>query len=168
MNRFKEIKSTEISENLISLLKKDNMLITLHDGNKVNMMTASWGGFGELWGQDVSYAVIRPSRYSYSIIENTDKYTLCFLEAGNEKTVAYCGKVSGRDEDKVLKSKLTVCEENGYYYFNESKLVIFCEKMYAQDLKRECFKDESTAKKMYPNDDIHKLYIAKIVKILTK
>ena len=168
MSGFRKIDATEINENLISLLCNEWMLITTKNDEKVNMMTASWGGFGELWAKHVSYAVIRPSRYTYQNIENSDKYTLCFFDKEYKDVLAYCGKASGKNEDKVEKTNLTVEENDGYSYFKEAKYVMCCRKLYSQKFDKACFESQEFADKIYPDEDIHKMYVGEIEYVLTK
>ena len=48
------------------------MLISAGDENGFNMMTASWGFMGEMWGNDSAIAMIRPQRYTWEFIEKND------------------------------------------------------------------------------------------------
>ncbi|MBO5453836.1 MAG: flavin reductase [Clostridia bacterium] len=167
MSEFKEIKATEISGNLIEKLSKEWMLITAQKEDKVNTMTASWGGFGELWGKDVSYIVVRPSRYTYEFLEQGEYYSLCFFDASKKDVLTACGKESGRNVDKIEKHNLTVSIDNAPY-FEEAELVLICKKLYSQMLEKENFVCKEFAEQMYPDNDIHKLYVGEIVKVLEK
>ena len=59
---FKEISAKEIGDNLIKAISEEWMLVAAGDREKYNMMTASWGFAGEMWGNDCMAAVIRPQR----------------------------------------------------------------------------------------------------------
>ena len=59
---FKEIKATDIKENIVDLLKNNWGLVTAGNSEKYNMMTVSWGAMGELWGKDSVTVYIRPQR----------------------------------------------------------------------------------------------------------
>jgi len=37
----------------------------------LNTITASWGGFGVLWGKNVAFIFIRPQRYTKEFVENS-------------------------------------------------------------------------------------------------
>lgn len=160
---FTEKDVTTLNENFIKLIKNDWMLITASNGKNTNTMTASWGGVGELWGKDVSYIFVRPSRYTYEFIENSDYYTLCFFDDFKEK-LAYLGKVSGRDEDKIKSAGLTVITENGISYFKEAKYVVICKKLYQNDIKKEGFTEPEDFNNFYPNGDVHTMFVGEIVK----
>ena len=63
---FKEIKATDIKENIVDLLKNNWGLVTAGNNEKYNMMTVSWGAMGELWGKDCLYP---PSKIYRGIYE---------------------------------------------------------------------------------------------------
>ena len=52
----------------------DDIQLCTKNGEKVNTMTASWGGTGILWNKPVAFIFIRPQRYTYELIENDDTW----------------------------------------------------------------------------------------------
>lgn len=64
MAAFETVKTDAFMENPFTLIGKQWMLITAEKDGKVNTMTASWGGLGEIWGQSAAYIVVRPQRYT--------------------------------------------------------------------------------------------------------
>lgn len=168
MFNFKEIKPELLEQSPFKLIGKDWMLITAEKDGKVNTMTASWGGFGVMWGKDVAYIGIRPQRYTKEFVDNSDTFSLTFLDNSFKTTLSYLGTKSGRDEDKIKNSKLTVLHTDNIPYFEEATIAILCKKLYAQKLNPECFTAEELNEKWYPNLDYHTLYIAEITKILVK
>ena len=168
---YKKINPTDITENNFKLIGNDWMLITAggkdNAGNeKVNTMTASWGGTGIMWGNPVAFVVIRGSRYTKEFVDNSDSFTLTFYDDSYKAKLGYLGKVSGRDEDKIKESGLTVDNIDGAPYFTESKLVLRCEKLFASPMNKECFIDTSILNKWYEGGDYHTLYVAKITDVL--
>lgn len=163
---FKEIKATEIRDNLIDIIKNEWMLIAAGDSEKYNMMTASWGFMGEMWGCDCASVVVRPQRYTMEFLEKSDYFSLSFY--GNNKAIhAVCGKKSGRDTDKTAETGLTPVFEDSTVYFEEARLVIICKKQYCAPLAESGFTDREVLKINY-NGDIHNLIIGKIEKVLIK
>ena len=59
---FNEISAKELKENFIKAIADEYMLVAAGDKNGYNMMTASWGFAGEMWGTDCMLTVIRPQR----------------------------------------------------------------------------------------------------------
>ena len=144
------------------MIGKDWTLITAEKDGKVNTMTASWGGMGVIWNKNVAFVFIRPSRYTKEFVDNTERFSLSFFSEEYRDKLTYLGRVSGRDENKIEKSGLTVTEIDGIPAFSEAKTVIVCKKLYAQDMKDNCFISEEFFKKMYPEGDVHTMYIAEI------
>ena len=139
------------------------MLVAAGDKDKFNMMTASWGFAGEMWGNDCMAAVIRPQRYTMEFINNSDYFTLSFY--GDNKDIhKICGSKSGRDTDKVKLTGLTPVFSDNTVYFEEARLVIVCKKQYVQQMKEECFTDKEPLR--WYNSDLHNMVIGKIEKVL--
>jgi len=168
MTKFKEIKPEEINENPFKLIGTDWMLVTAEKEGKVNTMTASWGGLGVIWGKNVAYVVIRPQRYTKEFVDASASFSLTFFDERYKKELGYIGSISGRDEDKIGKSKLTIAYVDETPYFSEANLVLACNKLYAQELKAENFINPDLAREFYPDCDYHTLYVAEIRKVLIK
>lgn len=162
---FKEISPKEIDGNLIKMIADEWMLITAGNQEKYNMMTASWGFAGEIWGNDSVVALIRPQRYTMEFVENSDYFTLSFY--GDEKAIhKVCGSKSGRDVDKTALTGLTPVFSDNTVYFDEARLVLVCKKQYVGKLEAENFIDKEPLK--WYNDDFHYMIIGKIEKVLVK
>lgn len=163
---FKEISPKEIKGNLISAIAEEYMLITAGTPEKYNMMTASWGFVGEMWGNDCAVAVIRPQRYTMEFVEKSDYFTLSFY--GDRKEIhKICGGKSGRDCDKTALTGLTPIFDGDSVYFDEARLVLVCRKQYVQKMDAACFTDQSPLK-WYPDGDFHYQVYGKIEKVLVK
>lgn len=168
MNSFKEIKPEELDKNIFYLINDEWMLITAKKDNKVNTMTASWGGFGIMWNKKITYIVIRKHRYTKEFVDTSSSFSLCFFDNEYKKTLAYLGSVSGRDEDKISKCNLTINHIDNTPYFEEANMVIVCKKLYAQEMKPECFIIKELDNANYPDKDYHTLYISEIERIYVK
>lgn len=165
-DNFKEISVYEL-ENAHKLIGKDWMLITAADGDRANAMTASWGALGELWGAHVAICFVRPQRYTYGLMEKQDRISLAFLDETHRDCLNLCGTLSGRDGDKLSRAGLTVSEAEGVPVINEARITVICKKLYADDLKEQCFIDKSLLKN-YQNKDYHRVYVLKIEKVLVR
>lgn len=171
---MKQIKPEELKDNPFKLIGKDWMLITAEKEGRTNMMTASWGGVGVLWGKDVATVYIRESRFTKTFVDDGDFFTLCVLSEEYRKQLAYLGKASGRNEDKVAGSGLTVehtdSSAGSVPYFKESRLVLVCKKLYAQKMDAVCFTKygKDIPAQMYSDNDWHTIYVAEIEKVLKK
>ena len=76
---FKEIKARQIKKNLFKLIADDWALICAGKENDFNMMTASWGTFGELWHRKIAIVFIRPQRYTHEFIEKSNIFSINFF-----------------------------------------------------------------------------------------
>lgn len=165
---MKEIKHENFQENAFKMIGKDWLLITAEKYGKVNTMTASWGGVGVLWNKKVAYIFIRPQRYTKEFVDFSDRLSVCVLPNSYRKELAYLGNVSGKDEDKISNANLKVQKYEDVPYFDEARLTLICRKLYAQDLKEECFIEKDIIDKWYPEKDYHTMYVVEIEKILSK
>ena len=163
---MKKIDVSELRMNPMTKIGKEWMLVTAGSKERgYNIMTASWGHLGHIWGFDTSVIYVRPQRYTKQFVDREEKYTLCFFP-GYKKEMGYLGTKSGRDEDKVAAVGLTPVFGDGFTYFAEASLVLVCRKLYRAPLKEEYFLDKSIVSDDYPNKDFHDLYVGEIVKVL--
>lgn len=160
------IRPEEISENLFKLVSQDWMLITAGPPENHNTMTASWGGFGVMWGRNVSFCALRPQRYTLEFMERSENFTLSFFSERYRPALEFCGNRSGRDVDKAKATGLTpvagVLPDSTH--FAEARLVIACRKIYAQDIDPTRFLDPSIEEN-YPSRDYHRIVVGEIVEV---
>lgn len=164
---FRDICLKDFKENVIKIISQEYMLITAGDKDNFNMMTASWGFMGEMWGEDSVAVVVRPSRYTMDFIDKNDYFTLSFY--GDKKEIhKICGSKSGRDVDKVKETGLTPIADDKYVWFNEARLVLKIKKQYVQPMSKEFLTDKSVDEKWYKDGDWHNLIIGSIERIYVK
>ena len=161
---MKTVSPYDLKDNAFDLLDHQWMLISAGDSLRSNTMTASWGGFGVLWGRPVATAYIRPTRYTYGLTESHDLFSLAFLGEEDRPALQLCGKESGRDLDKWKASGLTPVFAEGTVYPAEARMVMICRKLYFFDIDPANMLDP-TLDKFY-RDDYHRAYIAEIGKVL--
>lgn len=166
MNSFKEIKPELIKKNPFSAIGKDWMLIAAGDSEKQNAMTASWGGLGVMFGKNVAFIFVRPQRYTKEFIDREETFSLSFLDKKYRNVLNYFGTVSGRDEDKIAKSGLTVSFYGSTPYFGEANLVLICKKLFVQPLDNNTLPNRKIEATWYSRKDYHTLYIAEITNVL--
>ena len=79
-----------------------------------NLMTAAWAGTvcSDLPMVSVS---IRPSRYTYELVEKSGEFTVNLTDRGLLKAADYCGVSSGREEDKFARCGLTKVRAEGLH-----------------------------------------------------
>ncbi|MDY5577710.1 MAG: flavin reductase [Lachnospiraceae bacterium] len=160
------MKANEITGNVFDRIGKQWMLVGAMKDGKSNAMTASWGGMGVMWGKNVVFVFVRETRYTKEFIDNGETFSLSFFDESRRGMLNYMGTVSGREEDKIAKAQLTVKEESQAPVFEEAELTLVCRKMYAQEMKEECFTDKEAVEKWYKDGNYHTMYVAEILDIL--
>lgn len=164
-----EIRPEEIADNPFKLIGRDWMLIAAGTPDAFNMMTASWGALGELWGRRVAFCFVRPHRYTFQFMERATYYTLNFFDESYRHVLDFCGNHSGREVNKAQATGLTpVAGTESAVYFAQARLVLECRKLYAQDLAPDCFVDLTIGPRHYPQRDYHRMYVGEIVRCLAR
>ena len=178
-NNWIEKNIREFKGSPVQRIGEEWMLIT--SGNTAagagqwNTMTASWGGFGVLWGKDVAFMFIRPGRHTRVFTDTNSLFTLSFFNKKYRNAMEFCGEKSGRDFNKALETGLTpiVFESNvaggkaaGAVAFKEASDIVICRKIYIQDIDPANFLDTTIAEN-YPQQDYHRIYIGEVLTLLT-
>ena len=169
---FQAISAAEFQNSIFQTIGKEWMLITAEqqkDGQSLaNTMTASWGGLGYLWNKNVAFAFIRPQRYTKEFVDHSDFFSLCFFGGERMEEMRYLGTVSGKEEDKIQKSGLTLTHLEGVHCFEEATAVLICRKLYRQPMQENCFLDKSIVETSYPQKDFHDVYVGEVEKIFVR
>lgn len=157
----------ELKENPVKLFDDDWALVSAGNPEKWNTLTVSWGGIGELWGRDVAFIFIRPHRYTKKFIDEQDYFTISFFDPEYKDMLRLCGRISGRDCDKIKEAGLTLATDGEAVYPAEARLTIKCRKIAVQPMDNSGFLDK-TIEKNYPNRDYHYIYVGEIEKVIEK
>lgn len=165
---YKEVKAEELQFNPFTKIGKEWLLITAGDESNFNTMTASWGGLGVIWGKNAATTYIRPQRYTKEFVDSNDTYTLSFYGEEYKKALGICGRLSGRDTDKVSQAGLTPYKVDDTMAFEEANMIVVCKKLFQQTLNPDSFIETSQDAAHYPNKDYHDMYIGEIIKILIR
>lgn len=163
---MKKIDVRELQKNPFQMIGDEWMLISAKTEDKVNTMTASWGGMGIMWGKAVVTVYIRPQRHTKKFVDNSEYFTLSFFDGEQKKALGYLGAVSGAEvPDKIQQSGLHLNDMAGLPAYEEASLVLVCKKLYAQEMQEECFIGTEEIERWYPEKDYHTLYMAEIVAV---
>lgn len=161
---MKKINIRDIKESPVKLISDDWALLTAGRGKEFNTMTVSWGAAGELWGRDSVFVFVRPQRYTFEFIENSELFTLSFYPEEYKDALRICGRKSGRDINKPAETGLTPVETDGAVTFEQAKYTIVCRKIASQYLDPAGFIDK-TIEENYSNNDYHKMYVGEIIAV---
>ncbi len=164
---MKKINFEDFSINPFTSLAFEWALLVVEDQVETNAMTIAWGQFGVLWREYVASVYVRNTRYSKHILDNGQRFSLCFFDESYKSLLKYFGTVSKKDEDKILKSGLTLDKIDNIPYFKEAKLVITCNTFYQTPLPLENVNEKIKAC-YYSDEEYHEMYIGKIEGIYQK
>jgi flavin reductase (DIM6/NTAB) family NADH-FMN oxidoreductase RutF len=160
---FQKIKPEDINENPFTLIDNDWFLLSAGSPGSFNTMTASWGGVGILWNKPVVFCFVRPQRYTYKFMESNELFTMSFFDESHRNALNLCGKVSGRDTDKMKATGLVPIPSPGNsIFYEQAKLMLECRKLYFSDINPENFLVEKINSN-YPKRDYHRMYIGEII-----
>jgi len=130
-------------------------------GGQTNVMTISWGMFGQMWNREMVMVLVRPQRYTKHIIDVAEDFTVSVPLGALARELAVCGSRSGAelDKSKVVEFigaravKSPVVKGCGAYY--ECR-IIYRDRLYGEKLPDEI-------KQFYRDGDYHYLYFGEVV-----
>ena len=168
-NGWKRIAPSEIQDNAIDLIDNYKGILAMGNQKEHNAMTIGWGTLGVLWGRPIYTVFVSSSRFSYTLLEKYDTFTVTFFNKSHMKDVMYLGHHSGRDGDKISKTSLHLnYTEAGNPIFDEAFLVLECRKIYAAPF--DSAKLQPAQKEFYEKRQIgvHSEYVGEILNVFVK
>jgi flavin reductase (DIM6/NTAB) family NADH-FMN oxidoreductase RutF len=133
-------------------------------GNPANPMTIGWGTIGIIWHMPIMTVLVRPTRYTFLLMEESIEFTVCLLPISFGKQVAFCGTKSGRDMNKIEKCGLKL--EQGILvktpFIAESEIHYECRVVHKHKLDPQTL-DDVVISRYYPLKDFHMVYYGEIL-----
>lgn len=129
-----------------------------------NAMAIGWGQIGIIWGKPIFTVLVRPSHYTYKLIEETGNFTVNIVPPELKDLVQYCGTASGRDHDKLREKGLTALPSSKVKtpMIKECILHYECKVIYKNDLIPAEL-ETSIIPGFYPKGDFHRVYLGEIL-----
>ncbi|MDD5703832.1 MAG: flavin reductase [Dehalococcoidales bacterium] len=94
--------NSNILDKTLSFLPSPGLLLAAGSFSGVkNVMTIGWMTFGVVWNRPICVIMVRPTRYTYSLIEETNSFTVNVPAPGMEDITAFCGCNSRNEVDKI-------------------------------------------------------------------
>lgn len=149
---------------------KQGILLTSGSMERPNTMTIGWGMVGVEWGKPIFLALVRQSRYTRELVDQTDEFTVN-IPWGNldPKILGFCGTKSGRDINKFEALALTPVPGTHVRApgIRELPLTLECKVLHRQ-LQPLAEDIDSAVARFYPRDergvqDFHIMYFAEIL-----
>ena len=153
-----------LPETLGALADPGCLLVSQGRSGKPNAMTIGWATFGIIWSKPICVVLVRPSRYTWKLLEESEGFTVNVPPPSLAKAALFCGTKSGRDTDKFAEMHFTAIPSQhvGAPLIGECVIHYECRIVHrnhvdpgtlAADVAREC----------YPKGDFHTLYYGQIL-----
>lgn len=161
---MKDIKP-HYADDMLKQLPSGAFLTVKDSQGRINTMTIGWGSMGFIWGKPVFMVMVRPSRYTFQLMENSDNFTVSLPLRGQlSKELNWCGTSSGRHVDKFSEYGLRTLHGRevaspvigGCDIYYECR-ILFKQQMTPQHLA------EAVNKRWYVDQDYHMLYFGEVV-----
>lgn len=170
----KEIDVFEYAGHICNEMKK-GILLTAKSGDTLNTMTIGWGMLGIEWGKPIFIALVRESRFTKHLIDESGEFTVNIPYGEvDSKILGFCGTKSGRDVDKFAELGLVIEEPAQIHApgIRQLPLTLECKVLYTQPQELSAI-PEAILDRYYPqnvdgsdpgkNRDRHVAYYAQIV-----
>jgi flavin reductase (DIM6/NTAB) family NADH-FMN oxidoreductase RutF len=149
----------------IQRMREDGLLlVTMGTDGKPNVMAIGWGTIGCVWSRPVFIVLVRPSRYTYSRLEQVSDFTVNVPPRELSVAVEFCGTVSGRDRDKFQEAQLTPIpsREVRTPIIKECVVHYECRTLHRNDVAPGALV-QAVREEFYPRGDFHRVYFGEIV-----
>jgi len=149
-------------------LEGNGAFLTVKSNNLLNTMTIGWANIGYIWSKPILMVAVRKSRYTYKLIESTDKFTVSIpFNNKMKKELQFCGTKSGRDYNKFKELNLKTITSNELYtpLIAGCNLHYECKIVYKQNMESKNL-ISSYQNRHYKNNDYHTLYFGEIINTL--
>lgn len=164
---MKQIDPLTAADQVTQILKKGAFLTTSY-ADKNNTMTIGWGSIGFIWGKPIFMVMVRKSRYTWSLIEKSQEFTVSVPTHDMSDALKLCGTKSARDIDKFKAAGLTAQkgQQLDTPVIAGAGMHFECKTLYKHDMTSDKL-DSAVAKRCYSDNDWHTMYFGEIVSAYT-
>lgn len=159
-----EVSYTDYWKETVEVLSDEGaLLVSVDENGKPNVMTIGWATLGVIWGKPILTVFVRPSRYTFGLIDKTGDFTVNVMPREMEEVASFCGKVSGRDIDK-FKEKGLIIEPSRYVkspMIEQAVVNYECVVVHRNDVLQEELTSEIKARS-YPQGNYHRIYFGEV------
>jgi len=140
------------------------LLATVGADGKPNVMTIGWGLIGSIWSRPIFLVLVRPSRHTYSRMDQVSDFTVNVLPRELATAASLCGSTSGRDHDKFREARLTPIPSHELRspVIKECVVHYECRTVQRVDMAPGALV-QSIHEQFYKNGDFHRLFFGEIV-----
>jgi flavin reductase (DIM6/NTAB) family NADH-FMN oxidoreductase RutF len=155
-----------LRETLTLLTDPGLLLVSVGEDGVPNAMTIGWGTLGVVWGKEVFSVLVRPSRYTFTRLAESNSFTVNVPPPSLHDAVTFCGSRSGRDYDKFAECGITA-EPSGRVQtpgIAECPIIYECEIIHRTDVINATL-DQEIVSTSYSSGDLHRIYHGEILAV---
>jgi flavin reductase (DIM6/NTAB) family NADH-FMN oxidoreductase RutF len=155
-----------LSETMAALRSPGLLLVSQGEDGVPNAMTIGWGTVGIMWAKEVFTIMVRPSRYTFSRLQETDSFTVNVPGPDLHDAVTFCGSHSGRDYDKFAECGMTAEPSEAVMVpgIAECPIVYECKIVHQTNVISANLDAEIVAH-AYSRGDVHRIYHGEILAV---
>ncbi len=155
-----------LPETLAVLASPGLLLVSQGEDGVPNAMTIGWGTVGVIWGKEVFTVLVRPSRYTFTRLAESDSFTVNVPPPSLHDPVTFCGTRSGRDYDKFAECGMTAEPSRAVSTpgIAECPIIYECEIIHTTDVVNASLHAGIVAG-YYASGDLHRIYHGEILAV---
>lgn len=156
--------SHRFAEMLEQLQDMGLLLASTKRSGQSNVMTIGWGNLGIIWGLPIFTVLVRPSRFTYEFIEDSDEFTVNVPAPGMRDFVDFCGNGSGRDVDKFAQYRIATSPGRtiASVTVDDCPWVYECRVVHKNDVLPETCAGKIISG-YYPSGNFHRVYYGEVL-----
>jgi flavin reductase (DIM6/NTAB) family NADH-FMN oxidoreductase RutF len=156
---------TDYFAQTVQRMREEGLLLaTTGTDGKPNVMTIGWGMIGSIWARPIFLVMVRPSRHTFSRMEQVSDFTVNILPRELAAAASLCGSVSGREHDKFQEAQLTPIpsREVRSPIIKECVVHYECRTVQRVNMAPDAL-TQSIHEQFYKNGDFHRIFFGEIV-----
>ena len=153
-------------ETMSKMSSEGTLLVT---GDPPNPMTIGWATIGWVWGKPIMTVYVRPTRYTFGLIEKSTDFTVSVLPDEFHNEISLCGTKSGRDINKIRECGF-ILEQSAYVtapFIAQSDMHYECRIIHTNKIDPYTL-DPAIINRYYPLRDFHSVYYGEILGVFKK
>jgi len=156
--------TTYLNETLTLLADPGLLLVSQGRDAVPNAMAIGWGTVGIIWGKKIFTVLVRPSRYTFGRLAESDSFTVNLPSPTLYNAVDFCGTRSGRDYDKFVECSMTAEPSLTIATpgIAESPVIYECRIVHTNDVINASLHPRIVAD-AYPRGNFHRIYYGEIL-----
>lgn len=158
--------TTYFAETCAALVDPGVLLVSARPGGRPNAMVIGWGVIGTIWDKPIFTVMVRPSRFTFDLIEASREFVACVPAPGQRQAVDFCGNNSGRDHDKFqeLGLKPLPSTEVSVPGIEGCRVIYECRVVASNDLLPERIASDVVGN-FYAKGNYHRVYFGEILAV---